>query len=251
MIDENNNYFKYSACRRRFETYTKRSNYIILQEKIKHNIIQKETELSKFNSRTLKLDEFNKFVINKNKINIELKEFYKNILFRKLQFRRYIRTKQSEEKLLNEIENKYLTKDDKTHGKKILIAHGDYSRTSQMKGCIPTPNIGIKKLLASRFDIIEINEFNTSKLYNKTFNELENVKIKRHKHLKHLHEILTPKEEQDKRIYVNRDVNACKNILLLAKTYLMNQTRPEQFTRKTLKKTNDKKIKRTKKQIVV
>ena len=35
MIDENNKFFKYTACRRRFETYTKRSNYIILQEKNK------------------------------------------------------------------------------------------------------------------------------------------------------------------------------------------------------------------------
>ena len=31
MIDENNKFFKYTACRRRYETYTKRSNYIILQ----------------------------------------------------------------------------------------------------------------------------------------------------------------------------------------------------------------------------
>ena len=35
MIDENNKFFKYTACRRRFETYTKRGNYIILQEKKK------------------------------------------------------------------------------------------------------------------------------------------------------------------------------------------------------------------------
>ena len=33
MIDENNKFFKYTACRRRFDTYTKRSSYIILQEK--------------------------------------------------------------------------------------------------------------------------------------------------------------------------------------------------------------------------
>ena len=34
-----------------------------------------------------------------------------------------------------------------------------------MKGCISTPNIGMKKMLLSRFDIMEVNEFNTSKLY--------------------------------------------------------------------------------------
>ena len=68
-------------------------------------------------------------------------------MFRKLAFRRFIRTKQSEVKLLNEIENTYLTKEEIKQGKKIVILHGDYSRTTQMKGCISTPNIGMKKLL--------------------------------------------------------------------------------------------------------
>jgi hypothetical protein len=34
---------------------------------------------------------------------------------------------------------------------------------------------------------------------------------------------------------VNRDTNACKNILLLGKCYLESQTRPEEFTRKVIK----------------
>ena len=60
--------------------------------------------------------------------------------------------------------------------------------------------------------ILEINEYNTSKLYNKTFKELENVSVRKNKHKKHLHEILTPKEETERCIFVNRDKNACKNI---------------------------------------
>ena len=45
-----------------------------------------------------------------------------------------------------------------------------------MKGTISTPNIGFKKLLLKRFEMFEINEYNTSKLYNKTFKELENLR---------------------------------------------------------------------------
>jgi hypothetical protein len=101
------------------------------------------------------------------------------MLFRKLRFRRYIRTKQSEENLLNEIENKFLSKEERKQGRKLLIIHGDYSRTSMMKGCIPTPNIGFKKLLLKRFEILEVNEYNTSKLYSKTFKELTNVSVRR------------------------------------------------------------------------
>ena len=232
MIDENNNFYKYTACRRRFETYTKRCNEIINKEKIKHNIIEKETELSKFNSKTLKIEEYKKFITNKNKLNNNVKTFYNNILFRKLNFRRFTRTKQSEEVLLNEIENKFLTEKDKINGKKLLILHGDYSRTSQMKGTISTPNIGFKKLLLKRFEILEVNEYNTSKLYNKTFKELENVSIRKNKHKKHLHEILTPKEETERRIFVNRDKNACKNILFIGKYFLKNQIRPLEFCQK-------------------
>ena len=61
----------------------------------------------------------------------------------------------------------------------------------------------------TRFEIVDVNEYNTSKLYNKTMKELENVVVKRKKHKKLLHEILTPKEEARNRIFVNRDVNAC------------------------------------------
>jgi len=247
MIDENNKFFKYTACRRRFETYTKRSNYIILQEKKKNGIIQKETKLSNFKSRTTKVEEYKNFITNKTILNNEVKEFYQKPLFRKLAFRRFIRTKQGEVKLLNEIENTYLTKEEIKQGKKIVILHGDYSRTTQMKGCIPTPNIGMKKLLLSRFDIVEINEFNTSKLYNKTLKEMENVSVKRKKHKKSLHEILTPKEETKCSIFVNRDVNACKNILLLGKCYLESQTRPDEFTRKVIK---TEKVKKPKKQVI-
>ena len=242
--DENNKFFKYTACRRKFETYTKRSNYIILQEKKKNGIIQKETKLSNFKSRTTKVEDYKHFITNKSILNNELKDFYQKPLFRKLAFRRFIRTKQSEVKLLNEIENTYLSKEEIKQGKKIVILHGDYSRTTQMKGCIPTINIGMKKLLLSRFDIVEINEFNTSKLYNKSLKEMENVSVKRKKHKKSLHEILTPKEETKCRIFVNRDVNACKNILLLGKCYLESQSRPEEFTRKAIKSEKVKKLKK-------
>jgi hypothetical protein len=123
-----------------------------------------------------------------------------------------------------------------------------------MKGTIPTPNIGFKKLLLKRFEILEVNEYNTSKLYNKTFKELTNVSIRRKKHKKHLHEILTQKEEQQNRIFVNRDKNACKNILYLGKYYLTNQSRPKEFKQEEKPKKDKivkKVISKKKKEIVV
>jgi hypothetical protein len=156
------------------------------------------------------------------------------------------------------MENKYLTKDDKKNGKKIIIFFGNWSRTSQMKNLVSSPNIGIKRLLHSRFEILETDEFRTSKLYNKTFKELTNVKIRKGKHSKKLHQVLTLKEETEKRIMVNRDKNASLNILHLGKYYLEHQSRPIEFQREKQKVETKKAIKltakvnkSTKKQIAV
>ena len=80
------------------------------------------------------------------------------------------------------------------------------------------------------------NYINTSKLYNKTFKELENVSVRKNKHKKQLHEILTPKEKTERCIFVNRDNNACKNILYLGKYFLEHQIRPIEFCQKPKEK---------------
>ena len=66
--------------------------------------------------------------------------------------------------------------------------------------------------------------------------ELENVSVRKNKHKKHLHEILTPKEETERCIFVNRDKNACKNILYIGKYFLKNQSRPIEFCQKSKEK---------------
>jgi len=246
LIDEQNNFFQYSNCRRRVETYTKRSKQIIQNEKEKNSIIEKETILSKFNSKTLNPEEYKKFIVQKTKTNDEVKDFYNKILFRKLDFRRFVYTLQSEHKLLNEIEKKYLSEEDKKKGKKLLIFFGNWSMNS-IKGKMSTPGIGMKRLLNTRFEILETDEFRTSKLYNKTFKELINVKVRKGKHSKSLHQVLTLKEETEKCIRVNRDKNASMNILLLGKYYLEHQSRPKEFQREKQKTEIRKAIKLTEK----
>jgi hypothetical protein len=231
MIDENDKIYEYSNCRRRFETFTKRSNQITLNEKNKNNIIELETELSNFNKRTLHSNKFVDFLNEKKKHFNKLQEFYERPLFRKLSFRRYSKTKSSEDKMLNEIEKKYGNKDD------ILIGLGDWSKKSntQMKGCMPSPNKGLIKVLKKRFEVLSVDEFRTSKLYSRgtkgaqaepAFGELINVKVKG----KSIHTLLTPKENPNG-VILNRDTNASKNILFLLKEYLYFQRRPLEFQR--------------------
>ena len=71
--------------------------------------------------------------------------------------------------------------------------------------------------------------------------------------------MLTPKEETEKCIRVNRDKNACMNILYLGKYYLENQSRPKEFqrekekiqTKKAIKLTTIKTTKKNKQQTAV
>ena len=185
----------------------------------------------------MKENDFKNFINKKNDTNNDIKNFYNRKLFRKNKFRIYANTKKSENILLNEIENKFLTKEDKENNKKLVLLYGNWSRSSQMKNFMPTPGLGIKRLLNKRFIILDIDEHKTSQIHNKTLKELTNVKIRRKNHSKKIHEVLTLKEETERRIFVNRDKNACKNILHIGKCFLENQTRPDVFKRKPLNQT--------------
>ncbi len=66
--------------------------------KNENDIIELETELSKFNKRTLYGNKFIDFLNEKNKHFNRLQNFYEQPLFRKLSLRRYCKTKSSEDK---------------------------------------------------------------------------------------------------------------------------------------------------------
>ena len=99
---------------------------------------------------------------------------------------------------------------------------------------MPTPNKGISKLLMKRFDVISVDEYKTSKLYNNDLTkELTNIKVKRGKKTKSVHTLLTPTRNPNG-VILNRDRNACTNILSIMKEFLHTQTRKAEFSRKQI-----------------
>ena len=270
-IDERNQFFQYSACQRRQETYTKRSSEILYAEKLKHNIFAMESPYLKQNphvkkkkkkfkhrrkkhkresqslplplpvkrisSRTTNPDQYQEFIGLKNEIDVQTKSFYENLLFRKLAFRRFVRTQQSEVKLVKTISHQYLTQKERTEDKKLLILYGDHSRGSQMKGCVPCPGRGMRRLLAKYFQIIEVDEYLTSQIHHQRKQKMDHLVVRENNHRHRVHKILTLLEDNERCIYVNRDYNACRNILNLGLEYLKTQTRPIEFQRK--KKSGD------------
>lgn len=65
------------------------------------------------------------------------REFYQQKKWRGWKLRLYGRRKGSEDKLLNRVESNF--------GKDCVIYYGNWNRIDQMKGCDPSPVIGIKK----------------------------------------------------------------------------------------------------------
>ena len=78
--------------------------------------------------------------------------------------------KKSEEKFLNKVE--------KTYGKDIVLAYGNWSRRSQMKHFMPTMGAGLRKLLSKRFETISVGEYRTSKLCCNCEKELQHQEVK-------------------------------------------------------------------------
>ena len=157
-----------------------------------------------------------------------------------MKWRHFVYTKKSEDRFLNKI--------GKTFGKTkpVLIAYGDWSRQTQMKHFMPTVGVGLRKVIAKRFQTVSINEFRTSKLCCRCSKELSHLKVKQGgNQLKtKVYRCLVCKGcvsfDSKKNVFVTRDLNfvtrdlnSALNICNLAKIWLERRERPKEFTRET------------------
>ena len=75
------------------------------QNQTKKTIIEWETELSKYNRKSLDIEQFKEYCIKKNEMNYHLSNFYEKQLYRKLKLNGYWNRLKSEQKLLNQFKN--------------------------------------------------------------------------------------------------------------------------------------------------
>jgi hypothetical protein len=99
--DTEANQYRYSQDRRRKETKSKKYGKILLEQKKTNvydkTIIEWETELSKYNRKTLKMEDFKKYCKKKNEMNYHLCKFYQKELYRKLKLNGYWNRLKSEQ----------------------------------------------------------------------------------------------------------------------------------------------------------
>jgi transposase len=153
--------FRYSQDQRRKETKSKKYMNIILR--MKHHKIQGktvyeyETELSKYNHKTLDVKKFKEYLTVKNRVNHQITPFYQNQLFRKLKLNNYINTKKSEQKMISNFKKVFGNPED------VIICIGDWEQKNQMKYKEPTLGLGMRTLFRkNKFNIFLVDEHKTS-----------------------------------------------------------------------------------------
>ena len=222
MMDKNGNKLEYTASQRKIESYGKRNQRILLQEKKKHKIIEKEKILSIQNSKSVNYDKFKVYLVEKDKLNKETTDFYKKEVWRKMKFRQYSYGKKSIDTFLNKIKE--------TFGENILIGYGNWSRSSQMKYTMPTMNKGLRKLIHKKYDTITINEFYTSQKCCECRKDLKHYKDTNGGEIYRLFTCSNCVSCENKNIvFRTRDKNSAINILNLTECWIHNQTRPVEF----------------------
>ena len=222
MMDNKGNKLQYTAPQRKRESKAKCNQRILLFERKKNGIIEKETQLSFQNSKSVNYDKFKMYLVEKNKLNKETIEFYKRDAWRKMKFRQYSYGKKSIDTFLNKIKE--------TFGENLLIGYGNWSRDTQMKFFMPTMNKGLRKLIHKKYDTITINECNTSKKCCDCHKDLEYYKDKEGKKVFRLLVCSNCVSCENKKIvFRTRDANSSINILKLTKCWIEKQTRPTEF----------------------
>ena len=222
MMDDKGNKLQYTAPQRKRESKAKTNQRILLVEKKRNNIIEKETHLSFQNSKSVDYEKFKKYLVEKDKLNKETIEFYKRDVWRKMKFRKYSYGKKSMDKFLNKIKE--------TFGENILIGYGNWSRSTQMKHFMPTMNKGLRKQIHKKYDTITINECNTSKKCCECNNDLsyyKNSDGNKQFRLLLCFECVRPQVKQT--VFRTRDANSAINIMNITKCWIEKQERPACF----------------------
>ena len=222
------NFFRYTQNQRRKETKHKKYRNIILQLKDK-KVIELETELSKYNRKTLEYAEFKKYIQKKNEVNIKLFKFYENYIFRKLKLNSYINRLKSEQQLIKRFKKIF------GEPKDTIVCIGDWEQRKHRKFKEPTKGIGFRNMFRkSGFQVYLVDEFRTSCRCSNCeggecskFRKIRNPKPAKNNSILS-HGLLLCKKDCG---LWNRDENSARNIYKIANNAINKKERPNYLSR--------------------
>jgi len=227
------NHYRYTQNQRRKETKLKKYSKIILQYKkeCKTKIIELETELSKYNRKTLQIDKFKEYIKKKNQVNNLLFDFYEKYIFRKLKLNSYLNILKSEQKLINRFIKIFGTPNE------TIIAIGDFEQKKHRKYKEPIKGKGFRNMFRKNgFNVYLVDEFRTSCRCSNCCcdsGECRKFKICRNPKPMKNNSILCHGVLMCKTCGAlwNRDENSSRNIYKIAKKIITNGERPNYLKR--------------------
>jgi len=192
-------------------------------------IIEWETELSKYNRKTLKIEDFKQYCKKKNEMNYHLCKFYQKELYRKLKLNGYWNRLKSEQKLINQFKKIFGNEKD------TIICFGDFEQRKHMKFKEPIKGKGMRTLFKKNgYKTYLVDEFRTSCKCSKCdggscekFMVRENPKPFRD-NLRLVHGLLSCKNCAN---VWNRDCNGATNIYKIAYNSIYKIERPSYLCR--------------------
>ena len=125
-------------------------------------------------------------------------------------------------------EDRFLDRVAMVYGKDCKIFYGDWSRADQMAGCIPSPTVGLRKSIHKRFNVTYVDKYRTSKTCNSCMGDLSSYITRGMKRsYSRLCCMSCGRSQNRSKRFINRDLNAAANILLIG----VSPSRPEALRR--------------------
>ena len=235
-VDNDNkeaNHFRYSQDQRRKEIKKKKYSKIQLELKQEiingKTIIEWETELSKFNRKSLDIGKFKNYIQKKSEINNILFNFYEKYIFRKLKLQSYRNIIRSEQKMINHFKKIFGNEND------VVVCFGDFEQKQHMKFKEPIKGKGIRTLFRKAgFNTYLVDEFRTScRCSNCEIGICSKMMIRENPTPFRTGNILVHRLIccKNKCGYWNRDVNGATNIYKIAYNAINNIERPNYLSR--------------------
>jgi hypothetical protein len=241
MTDENGVTIRYTSQQRAMECRHKKNKKAMVSMKkafICRNgkTVEVNEQTIQYNARTCVYDNFIHYIGSRRALEQQVSEaMYSKLTPRKLRFSAQVHTTQSEDRLLNKIAKTFKT----TEKHEVTIAWGNWSQHQQMRNCIPTPGIGLRKRLARKGKALGVwigrvheayssctcHDCHSRTGYFKTRTFIKNEKS----HTRDIHGLLRCQNESCSRLW-NRDVLGSTNIQEIASAVLRSEPRPIHFT---------------------
>ena len=179
MIDDNGVLLSYTNKQRMYETKRKTYKRKLDLARQRLNIIEEEAKLSEFDSKSCKYDVFKEYVRKKHEVNELLFNKYLDNKFYQYNWYSYINKQRANINLVKLIMKTYCK-----NGEKCKIIMGDWSAKHQLKNMISTPMVSLKRFINRYIPVLNLDEFNTSKINNYTKTKSKKLRLKVKKKVK-------------------------------------------------------------------